>query len=94
MTNWYAVAEKLGFAAGGAFVALVCAYYAVGKDLSFLKGQLVMILQQLDMVRRLKEGVVALQKDTAKVQHDVNWAFEKIRTLENSRGSSNGHGGK
>ncbi len=90
--NWYGVAEKLGFAAGGAFVALVCAFYAVGKDLSFLKGQMTMILTQLDLVRRLKEAVIELRQDVAKAKHDLNSAFEKIRTLENKEATVNGHG--
>jgi BMFP domain-containing protein YqiC len=83
--------EKAVWALGGGFVSLVVAHFAVGKDVAFVKGQLSAVIQQLDMVRRLKEKLAASDTVLTKARVDLDHAFDKIRDLQR-RSEANGHG--
>ena len=54
---------KFLWSAGGAFVALIAAYYTVGKDLSFIKGQMLLIMERLKQLDKIFESQGKLEKD-------------------------------
>lgn len=80
--NFDAVAIKLLIFGLGSLVSLVSAYVAISRDLSFQRGQLSQIMQQLGIVQKLQETLIALDKSHSKSQFDITQAHEKIRNLE------------
>lgn len=71
---------------GGALLTLVGSYFLFSRDVSqklaFLQGQMVMILNQLHVVGKLKDRLLVVEKDLAKSQVDLNVSYDKIRHLE------------
>lgn len=84
--------EKILYAALSALLTGGVAYMAVGRDLAFLKGQNSMILQQLAIVGRLKDKLVAMELAQAKQNADLNHAFDKIRDVQRNVTNGSGHG--
>lgn len=73
---------KFLFSAGGAFIALIVAYYTVGKDLSFIKGQMMLIMERLKQLDKLFETQGVIEKSLIDKKHSIDSAHEKIRELQ------------
>lgn len=78
--------EKALWSAGGAFIALVGAYFSLGKSISnqlaYCQGSLAMIHQQLQLLQKLKDSLIDLTKDSIKLKVDLDHAHAKIRDLQ------------
>ena len=73
---------KFLFSAGGAFIALIVAYYTVGKDVSFIKGQMLLIMERLKQLDKLFESQGVIEKSLIDKKHSIDSAHEKIRELQ------------
>lgn len=74
--------EKILWAALSALLTGGAAYIVVAKDLAFLKGQNSMILQQLSIIGRLKDKLLAMEVAQTKHKADLDHAFDKIRDVQ------------
>lgn len=74
-------------------MALVSAYYVVGRDLSYMKGQLSIVMidlaKKIAALEEISKALQGLGLAQAKAERDLNHAFDKIRRLE--KGETNGH---
>ena len=73
---------KFLWSVGGAFFALVAAYYTVGKDVSFIKGQMLLIMERLKQLDKIFEAQGKLEKDMIDKKHSLDSAHDKIRDLQ------------
>lgn len=73
---------KFLWAAGGGFISLIVAYYTVGKDVSFMKGQMLLIMARLSQIDKLFESIGKIEKDFLDKKHSLDSAHEKIRDLQ------------
>jgi hypothetical protein len=71
---------------GGGFASLLGSYFMFSRDMSkevsFIKGQLVMVIQHLSHLPKIAESHAVLDKDHARTRAELNAAFEKIRSME------------
>jgi len=73
---------KFLWASGGAFIALIVAYYTVGKDVSFIKGQLTLVMERLKQIDKLFEAHGNMERTLNDKKHSLDSAHEKIRDLQ------------
>ena len=78
--------EHFLWSAGGAFITVLVAYFLMAKgisnELSYLKGQLVMLLQRLSELAKLTDVVIGHTQDLTKAKMDMDYAHDKIRDMQ------------
>lgn len=67
--------QKAVFAAGGALFSLLAAYWAIGRDLSFLKGAMAHVSKAAEEFQKSREK-------TAKLESRVDNHEERLGVLE------------
>lgn len=73
--------EKLLLFGVGSFVTLIAAFYSVGRDVSFMKGQLAQLQDALNKISRLAERTANLELDSVKIKGDIKAAHDKLRRI-------------
>jgi len=79
------ILEKIVFAGGGALVSLAIAYWAVGREIAWIKGAMTSLVGIAKEFHDEKIQRVILAQRVDKAQADVNAAHDSIRTLKRSR---------
>jgi hypothetical protein len=77
--------EKSFYVVGGAFISLLVNHFVLGKDVSFIKGQLSLVMGQLGKTDKLFETLGKMEKDLVDKKHSLDSAHEKIRGLQEKR---------
>lgn len=100
MTLQALLESKLVWALGGGLVSLTMAYFAfsrdITRDLSYIKGQLSMLLERFKAQDKIQEKVITLDNEQIKVKHDLQNAWNAIRKIQGgangSAAETSGHG--
>jgi hypothetical protein len=79
------ILEKIVFAGGGALVSLAIAYWAVGREIAWIKGAMTALVGIAKEFQDEKIARVLLKQDVQKAQADVNAAHVQIRDLKKRR---------
>lgn len=69
-------------AAGGSLVSLGTAYFILAKEIAYIKGQLSHLLKFHERLSKLYERQVNLDRDLSNHKKDIDFAHDKIRSLE------------
>lgn len=73
--------EKFFFSGAGALISVCVAYVAVIKDLSFIKGQLTHIREDVKTISDIKEKQAIVQHELDSVKIDIKSSKDRIKTL-------------
>ena len=77
--------QKVMLAGGGALVSLAIAYWAVGREIAWIKGAMTALVGIAKEFQDEKIARVLLKQDVQKAQADVNAAHVQIRDLKKRR---------
>lgn len=87
-----ALIEKLLWCALSALLTGGGVYWTVIRKLSFIEGQLTMLMHHFGMIQVVKEKHAVLDKAVEKQKYDLNLLFERLKKLEDGRPNGSGHG--
>lgn len=70
------------FVCMGYFVAMCISYLKFGNEISFIKGQLSLVLDAQQSIAKLIENSVIMERDLTNAMRDLDEVFLRVKVLE------------
>lgn len=95
MTLQEALNHRLTWALGSGLLTVVVAYFTFSRDilkeLHFLKGQNAFLLKRFELLDKVHDRVLGLDRDSYKVRYDLDNAWKEIRNIKGGKGNGSHH---